>query len=160
MATAYVGIGSNLGEPRRQIESALEALGRLPRTRLLLCSSVYRSAPEGRSDQPDFLNAVARLATRIAVEPLLDELQGIERRHGRERSFANAPRTLDLDLLLYGRLEIATDTLTVPHPRMTQRAFVLIPLLQIAPLADIPGKGPAHGFVPDVATQAITVLRN
>ena len=147
MATAYVGIGSNLGEPRRQIESALEALGRLPRTRLLLCSSVYRSAPEGRSDQPDFLNAVARLATRIAVEPLLDELQGIERRHGRERSFANAPRTLDLDLLLYDGRVLDTPRLTLPHPRMHQRAFVLAPLAQIAPEAVVPGHGRAANLL-------------
>jgi len=143
VATAYVGIGSNLGDPRRQIESALEELGRIPGTRLACCSSLYRSAPVGHAEQPDFLNAVARLETTVAAEPLLDELQGIERRHGRERGFANAPRTLDLDLLLYDGRVHDSPRLTLPHPRMHERAFVLAPLAEIAPDAEVPGHGRA-----------------
>jgi 2-amino-4-hydroxy-6-hydroxymethyldihydropteridine diphosphokinase len=101
-----------------------------------------------------------RCPRRLPAQRLLERLLEIEQAHGRTRPGYNAPRTLDLDLLLYGSEQIGTASLTVPHPRMTQRAFVLIPLLQIAPLIDIPGKGPAHGFVPDVANQAISVIRN
>jgi len=155
MATAYVGIGSNLGEPRRQIESALADLGRIPGTRLARCSSLYRSAPMGHADQPDFLNAVARLETEIAAEPLLDELQGIERRHGRERSFANAPRTLDLDLLLYDGQVLDSPRLTLPHPRMHERAFVLAPLAEIAPEVAVPGRGPVRDLLARCASQQI-----
>lgn len=155
MATAFVGIGSNLGEPRRQIESALEELGRMPGIRVARCSSLYRSAPVGHADQPDFLNAVARLETRIAAGPLLDELQGIERRHGRERSFANAPRTLDLDLLLYDGRVLDSPRLTLPHPRMHERAFVLAPLAEIAPDAGVPGHGPVRDLLARCAAQRI-----
>ncbi len=157
--SAFVGLGANLGDARATVEAALQALGALPGTRLVERSSLFRSAPVDAGGE-DYVNAVAHLETTLPAAELLAALMAIEQAHGRERTGYNAPRTLDLDLLLYGRMEIASDTLTVPHPRMTQRAFVLIPLLQIAPLADIPGKGPAHGFVPDVATQAITVLRN
>lgn len=155
MATAYVGIGSNLGEPRRQIESALADLGRLPGTRLARCSSLYRSAPAGHADQPDFLNAVARLETGLGAEALLGELQDIERRHGRERSFANAPRTLDLDLLLYDGRVLDSPRLTLPHPRMHERAFVLAPLAEIAPLAGVPGRGPVRDLLARCAAQRI-----
>ena len=157
--SAFVGLGANLGDARATVEAALQALGALPGTRLAERSSLFRSAPVDAGGD-DYVNAVARIETTLPAVDLLAALMGIERAHGRERTGYNAPRTLDLDLLLYGQMKIATDTLTVPHPRMTQRAFVLIPLLQIAPLADIPGKGPAHGFVPDVAGQAITVLRD
>ncbi|MGQ0509541.1 MAG: 2-amino-4-hydroxy-6-hydroxymethyldihydropteridine diphosphokinase [Betaproteobacteria bacterium] len=155
MATAYVGIGSNLGEPRRQIESALGEIGSLPGTRLARCSSFYRSAPLGHAGQPDFLNAVARLETTIAAEPLLDELQGIERRHGRERSFANAPRTLDLDLLLYDGRVLDSPRLTLPHPRMHERAFVLAPLAEIEPDAAVPDRGPVRELLALCARQRI-----
>ena len=155
MATAYVGIGSNLGEPRRQIEAALEELGALPGTRVSRRSSLYRTAPVGHADQPDFLNAVARLETGLAAEDLLRELQAIERRHHRERSFANAPRTLDLDLLLYDGRMIASPRLTLPHPRMHERAFVLAPLAEIEPEADVPGRGPARALLARCAGQQI-----
>lgn len=155
MATAYVGIGSNLGEPRRQIESALEELGRIPGTRLARCSSLFRSAPAGLANQPDFLNAVARLETTIAAEPLLDELQAIEQRHGRERSFANAPRTLDLDLLLYDGRVLDSPRLTLPHPRMHERAFVLAPLAEIEPDAGVPGHGQVRDLLARCAGQRI-----
>jgi len=130
---AFVGIGSNLDDPRAQVLRAFEELEALPHTRLVKKSSLYRSAPVGYAAQPDFVNAVAQLETGLPAERLLAELQAIELRHGRSRSFANAPRTLDLDLLLYGAAQLKTATLQVPHPRMRERAFVLKPLLEIAP---------------------------
>ena len=133
MTVAYVGIGSNLGDPRAQVLQAFDELGRLPQTRLVKKSSLYRSAPLGYTAQPQFVNAVAELETGLAAERLLAELQAMEARHGRQRSFRNAPRTLDLDLLLFGDLELDSSTLKVPHPRMRERAFVLRPLLEIAP---------------------------
>jgi 2-amino-4-hydroxy-6-hydroxymethyldihydropteridine diphosphokinase len=139
--TAYVGLGANLGEPRRQLTEAITALSGLPETRLAGHSSFYRTAPVGFKDQPEFLNAVAALDTRLAPGALLQGLLGIERRHHRERSFPNAPRTLDLDLLLFGDERIAQPGLTVPHPRMHERAFVLAPLAEIAPGLDVPGRG-------------------
>ena len=133
MTTAYIGIGSNLDDPRAQVLQAFTELDQLPHTRVVKKSSLYRSAPIGHAAQPDFINAVAQLETGLPAERLLAELQALEARHGRQRSFPNAPRTLDLDLLLYGNAEIRSTTLTVPHPRMRERAFVLKPLLEIAP---------------------------
>ena len=133
MTLAFVGIGSNLDDPRAQVLRAFEELETLPHTRLVKKSSLYRSAPVGYAAQPDFVNAVAQLETGLPAERLLAELQAIELRHGRSRSFANAPRTLDLDLLLYGAAQLKSATLQVPHPRMRERAFVLKPLLEIAP---------------------------
>ena len=133
MTIAYVGIGSNLDEPRRQVLEALTELDQLPHTRVVKKSSLYRSAPMGYTDQPDFINAVAQLETGLPAERLLAELQAIEARHGRQRSFANAPRTLDLDILLYGELALDLPALKIPHPRMHERAFVLKPLLEISP---------------------------
>ena len=138
MATAYVALGSNLQDPVRQVESALEELDRLPETRLVKRSSLYRTAPVGYAEQPDFVNAVAQLETRLPADRLLDELQAVEARHGRTRSFPNAPRTLDLDLLLYGDLVLRSERLTLPHPRMRERDFVLIPLREIAPDLELP----------------------
>jgi len=152
--TAYVGIGANLGDALGSVQRAILQLDRLPATRLSAQSSLFRSAPIDAGGG-DYVNAVVRLDTQLAAERLLAELQAIEHASGRERSYRNAPRTLDLDLLLYGRDVIASDALTVPHPRMTQRAFVLIPLLQIDPLVNIPGKGPAHAFAPGVMAQTI-----
>lgn len=143
MTLAYVGLGANIGEPRRQLLGALEELDRLPGTRLRARSSLYRSAPVGYAAQPDFLNAVAALDTELEPAALLDALQAIEAGHGRERSFRNAPRTLDLDLLLYGERIERTDRLTLPHPRMHERSFVLQPLAEIAPEAAVPGRGTA-----------------
>ena len=143
MTLAYIGIGSNLDQPRSQVERAFDELARLPRTRLLARSSLYRSAPVGYAAQPDFVNAVAALDTALAASELLRELQAIESHHARKRSFANAPRTLDLDLLLFGSASIDEPHLQVPHPRMHERAFVLAPLVEIAPQALIPGRGSA-----------------
>ncbi len=133
MTVAYVGIGSNLDDPRAQVLGALKALDQLPHTRVVKRSSLYRSAPIGHTAQPDFINAVAQLETGLPAERLLAELQEIEARHGRKRSFPNAPRTLDLDLLLYGNRSLDLPHLKVPHPRMHERAFVLRPLMEIAP---------------------------
>ena len=155
MTLAYVGLGSNLGEPARQVERALAELDRLPHSRMVKRSSLYRSAPVAYADQPDFVNAVAQLETGLPAERLLTELQDVEARHGRERSFPNAPRTLDLDLLMFGNLELRTERLTLPHPRMHERAFVLKPLLEVSPGASIPGRGPAAELLPGLADQRV-----
>ena len=147
MTLAYVALGANIGDPRRQLLAAFDDLDRLPGTRVRARSSLYRSAPAGYADQPDFLNAVAELDTALEPEALLAALQEIEARHGRERSFRNAPRTLDLDLLLYGDRAAASERLTLPHPRMHDRSFVLQPLAEIAPDVDVPGRGPARALL-------------
>lgn len=154
MVTCYIGIGANLGDACDHVERAILRLGQLPQTRLVAKSSLFRTAPLDATGD-DYVNAVARIETALAAQRLLDELHAIEQDFGRERPYRNAPRTLDLDLLLYGQQQISTGTLEVPHPRMTQRAFVLIPLLEIDPFIAIPGRGPAHSFVPGIAGQAI-----
>lgn len=155
---AYVGLGANLGDPRRQVEQALRELHAIRQTRVLRASSLYRSAPVGYTDQPEFVNAVAQMETELAAAALLGELQAIEARHDRRRSFANAPRTLDLDLLLYGDAVIQTPDLTVPHPRMHERAFVLRPLLEIAPDIAVPGRNRAAELLKDCADQPVERL--
>lgn len=159
MTVAYVGIGSNLEDPAPRVRQSFEALAALPHTRLVKKSSLYRSAPLGFAAQPDFVNAVAEIETGLAAGQLLAELQEIERRHGRSRSFPDAPRTLDLDLLLYGCAELRMASLTVPHPRMHERAFVLQPLVEIAPEVAIPGRGPARHLLDSVKEQRIERLR-
>jgi 2-amino-4-hydroxy-6-hydroxymethyldihydropteridine diphosphokinase len=144
---AYVGIGSNLDGPVRQVEAALRELDRISGSRLVARSALYQTAPVGYAEQPDFTNAVAALETSLAPEELLDELQSIELAHGRQRTFANAPRSLDLDLLLYGQSELRTERLIVPHPRMSERAFVLRPLLELAEDICIPGRGAARDLL-------------
>ena len=130
---AYVGLGANLGDAQQALEEALAALARLPGSRLLRSSRVYRSAPVDAAG-PDYFNAVAQVDTTLTAPGLLAQLQAIEQAAGRERPFRNAPRTLDLDLLLYGSARIDSPLLTVPHPRMRERAFVLLPLRELAPL--------------------------
>jgi len=152
---AYIGIGANLGDARANVADALERLRRLRHCTLMASSSLYRTAPIDSSGD-DYINAVARIATTLDAAALLQALHGIEQAHGRERPYRNAPRTLDLDLLLYGDAHIASATLTVPHPRLTERAFVLVPLLELAPAIIIPGAGPAQTFLAGVADQAIT----
>lgn len=144
MTIAYVGVGSNLEQPESQVRRALHELAGLPDSKVLARSSLYRSAPMGHAAQPDFVNAVAALETGLSAAELFAELRALEKRHGRERAFANAPRTLDLDLLLFGGEISRGADLTLPHPRMHGRAFVLVPLLEIAPDAAIPGIGPAR----------------
>jgi 2-amino-4-hydroxy-6-hydroxymethyldihydropteridine diphosphokinase len=155
---AYVGLGSNLQDPVRQVRSGLEALGQLPDTRVTAQSSLYRTAPVGKLDQPDFINAVAQLDTRLPPQCLLRALLDIEARHGRVRGEPNAARTLDLDLLLYGEQRMQMPDLSVPHPRMHERAFVLAPLAQIAPGLEIPGHGPLEQLLARVTSQSAVRL--
>lgn len=134
MERVWLALGSNLARPLEQVGSALTALARLPDTRLVACSSFYRSRPLGPQDQPDYLNAVAALETSLTPEQLLDETQAIEREHGRTRK-ANrwGPRTLDLDILLFGDRHIVSARLTIPHYDMHNREFMLCPLAELAP---------------------------
>lgn len=155
MTLAYVGIGSNLDQPADQVRRALQELAAIRDTRLQAQSSLYRSAPLGHAAQPEFVNAVAALQTALSPGELLAELKTIEKRHGRERSFANAPRTLDLDLLLFGNAVSRSADLVLPHPRMHERAFVLEPLLEIAPDAAIPGHGAAREQLARCAGQRV-----
>jgi len=140
--TAFVALGSNLEDPVAQVRAGLGALAALPQTRLIAASSLYRNPPAGYHDQPDFVNAVAQIETCLAPRELLDALLVIERSQGRLRDFPNGPRTLDLDILIYGEQVICEAGLTIPHPRMLERAFVLGPLAEIAPAAVVPGAGP------------------
>ena len=162
-ARAYVALGSNLAHPRRQVARALRALERLPGTRLARVSRNYRTAPMGAPEpQPDYVNAVAELTTRLAPRALLARLFAIERRQQRRRDAGaprNAARTLDLDLLLYDRRRMSTAALTLPHPRMHERAFVLRPLLDVAPFARIPRRGLARRLLHSVRAQRIAPTR-
>jgi 2-amino-4-hydroxy-6-hydroxymethyldihydropteridine diphosphokinase len=130
--TAYIALGANLGDARRTVRQAIQNLATLPQTRLLRASSLYRSAPVDASG-PDYINAVAEVATTLDPHALLSELQHLELAAGRERPYRNAPRTLDLDILLYDDLTLDSPALMIPHPRMAARAFVLLPLAEIAP---------------------------
>lgn len=158
MNTAYVALGANLGDPAGTVRAAFAALANLPESRVAHCSSLYRTAPIGLAGQPDFINAVAELETTLAPEALLDALLEIESRFGRVRAERNGPRTLDLDLLLYGERIIDLPRLTLPHPRLHLRAFVLLPLAEIAPDLAIPGRGTVAAWLPAVANQGIARL--
>ena len=139
---AYIGLGSNLDNPRRQVVTAIEELDAIPRTHCSARSSLYRSPPLGPPDQPDYINAAAKLDTTLEAAELLEALQKIERSHGRVRGRERwGPRTLDLDILLYGDTRIDAPGLTVPHPGLHERAFVLYPLGEIAVNIEIPGRG-------------------
>jgi len=154
---AFIGLGANLGDRARQIESACAEIAVLPTTTLLARSALYASAP---LDAPggEYLNAVAHVRTALAPLELLRALQAIESRHGRLRPFAGAPRTLDLDLLLYGDVVLASDELTLPHPRLHARAFVLVPLAEIAPERVVPGRGRVVDLCAAVASQRVAKL--
>ena len=153
---AWVGLGSNLEQPREQVRRALVELTSLPDTLLIATSSLYRSAPMGPQDQPAYINAVARLETRLSAEALLDALQAIESAHGRVRNGEHwGPRTLDLDILLYGSECIATARLTVPHPGIAERNFVLYPLTEIDPDLEIPGLEPLHVLLGRCPTEGL-----
>jgi 2-amino-4-hydroxy-6-hydroxymethyldihydropteridine diphosphokinase len=154
---AWIGLGANLGDAEETLKAACAALAALPRTRLLARSSLYRSAPIDAAG-PDYLNAVAQIDTGLSARELLAHLKSIERSHGRRRPFRNAPRTLDLDILLYGDERIDTPALNVPHPRLHERAFVLVPLAELAPQLMIPGLGGIGAMLPAVAGQAIEKL--
>jgi 2-amino-4-hydroxy-6-hydroxymethyldihydropteridine diphosphokinase len=158
MNLAYVALGANLGDPAATIRAAFAALANLDGSRLLKTSSLYRTAPVGYADQPEFVNAAALLETELAPETLLDALLELEQRFGRIRAERNGPRTLDLDILLYNTLEIDLPRLTLPHPRLHLRAFVLQPLAEIAPLLALPGRGSIAAWLPAVANQSICRL--
>lgn len=159
MALAAIGLGGNLGDARAHVEWALARLAALPGSRLTAQSPLYRTAPVD-SGGDDYVNAVALLDTELDPHALLAQLQALETERGRERPYVNAPRTLDLDLLLYDDLTLATPALNVPHPRMHQRAFVLVPLLDVLPAAAIPGLGPASDLLTAVAGQSITRIES
>lgn len=153
---AYVGLGSNLDDPRRQLERALEQLGRLPATRLVTVSAPYRTPPFGPVAQPDFLNAVATLLTQLAPEALLARLRSIERELGRAPARERwGPRRIDLDLLVLGRERRTGEALTLPHPGIPERAFVLYPLLEIAPDLEVPGAGVVRQLAAKLPSEGI-----
>lgn len=158
---AFVALGSNLEVPREQVLRALDALAAIPKTRCTGRSSLYRSQPLGPVDQPPFVNAVARLETGLAPRALLDALLAIERAHGRIRDGARwGPRTLDLDLLLYEDLVLAEPGLTLPHPGLTTRAFVLYPLAELAPDLVVPGAGPIHTLIDQVDPDGLSAIED
>jgi 2-amino-4-hydroxy-6-hydroxymethyldihydropteridine diphosphokinase len=156
---AYIGLGGNLDNPAARIQRAFIAFNTLPETTLVQKSSLYRTAPVGYLDQPDFINAVAAIDTTLEPLALLDALLHLELDEGRLRSFKNAPRTLDLDVLIYGEHQITLDRLIVPHPRMGGRAFVLFPLQEIAPDLWIPGMGSVKQLAAQCEDQVIERLK-
>ena len=159
MATAYLALGANLGDPAATVNAAFAALGDLPQTRVAATSALDRTAPVGITAQPDFINAAARVETELSPLALLDALLDIEQQFGRVRLLQNGPRTLDLDVLLYENQVIDTPRLILPHPRMHLRAFVLFPLADVAP-ADLPlpGRGTLAAWLPAVVNQGIVRL--
>jgi 2-amino-4-hydroxy-6-hydroxymethyldihydropteridine diphosphokinase len=157
---AYIGLGSNLEEPVSQLQRAFADIAGLSDTHLVEESSLYRSAPIGLLDQPDFVNAVAKIETALTPHALLHVLLRIELEHGRERTVRNAPRTLDLDVLLYDDMQLHEHGLTIPHPQMHLRAFVLQPLLEIAPDVSIPGVGQARLSLQACQDQILQRLTN
>ena len=157
---AYIGRGSNLEAPAEQINTALIDLQSLPATQLLKTSSLYASPPMGPQDQPDYINAVALLDTSLAAHELLDALQAIEQKHGRQRKRHWGERTLDLDILLYGQQMIEDERLSVPHPGLTQRAFVVYPLLEIAGDMPIPGQDTLQVIASRCSRGALKIVEN
>ena len=155
--TAFIGLGANLGNARQTIRQALDDLRSLPQTRLVDHSSLYKSEPIDAGG-PDYINAVAKTLTRLQPLALLQALLSLENAAGRQRPFQNAPRTLDLDLLLYDKLEYQSEVLTLPHPRMHQRAFVLAPLSEIAPGLSHPVYGDINKLLSTLTSQTIERL--
>ncbi len=161
MALAYIGLGSNLEQPIQQIHAGIAALAQLPQTQIVVYSSFYRSAPVGMTAQPDFVNAVCTIETKLAAADLMRRLLQLENKHGRTRAAGKGgPRTLDLDLLLYESDILATAELTLPHPRMHERAFVLAPLAEIAPGLAIPGRGAVTTLLRACADQRVERLES
>jgi 2-amino-4-hydroxy-6-hydroxymethyldihydropteridine diphosphokinase len=158
MARAVIGLGANVGDPVAQLHSAVDAIGRLRETAVIAVSSFYRSAPLGYMDQPDFVNAAVAVETALAPRALLEALQSIEMAAGRERTFRNAPRPLDLDILLYADWVIDEPGLTLPHPRLHERAFALAPLVEVEPAAVVPGRGRAADLLASCASQRVERL--
>ena len=159
MISAFIGLGANLGEPAATVQSALGDLGRIPATRLLRHSRLYRSRAVG-PPQPDYVNAVAQVETTLPPHELLDALLGIEASHGRVRDGQRwGPRTLDLDLLIYADLQLSDARLTLPHPELARRNFVLAPLVEIAPDVLIPGQGPARQALQWVGSEGLALCQ-
>ena len=154
----FIALGANLGDPVVTVTAAILALRGLPRTQFIAASSLYRTAPVGLRHQPNFINAVVELAADSSAPELLESLFALEERFGRRRSVRNAPRTLDLDLLLYGDVVSADPQLTLPHPRLHERAFVLAPLAEIAPRLVIPGRGSIGDLLLRCADQRVEKL--
>ncbi len=158
---AYIGLGSDLADPAVQVRSGMVALATLAETRVEACSSLFRSAPVGLREQPDFINAVCRICTRLAPAALMRNLLEIESAHGRVRAGAKGgPRTLDLDLLLYGNESIQSPELTLPHPRLHERAFVLYPLHELEPDLVIPGHGSVRDLLARCTAQRVEKLKS
>lgn len=149
MHQAFIALGSNLQDPQLQVERALQTIANTPRIKLIKASSLFKTAPIGYDNQPDFINAVAEIETDLSPLELLHTLLAIEAKHGRERPFPNAPRVLDLDVLLYANVELNTAELTLPHPRMHTRGFVMLPLAEIAPKINIGN----HGYADELASK-------
>lgn len=159
MRLAYVGIGSNLDGPKRQVRAAIDAIAQLPRSTFLRASRLYRSAPWGKADQPAFVNAAAAVATVLSPRELLDALLAIERAHGRARDGERwGPRVIDLDILVYGDARIDEPGLHVPHPHLAERAFVLLPLADLDADLEIPGQGRVRALLERVDATGCTPL--
>ena len=156
---AVIALGSNLDDPRAHVERAVGEVGELAGTRLIARSALYSTQPVGFLDQPAFVNACALVETSLEPRALLEKLLDIERSHGRRRAVPNGPRTLDLDIVLYGDLAVHEHGLTIPHPKAHERAFVLAPLLDVWPDAIIPGQGSAASLRDAVRGQAIERMR-
>jgi 2-amino-4-hydroxy-6-hydroxymethyldihydropteridine diphosphokinase len=154
-ARVFVGIGSNLADPEANVRRAIEKLAVTADMRVVATSSLYRTAPVGRLDQPDFVNAVVELETGFDPGPLLDELLSMEKEFGRQRSTRNAPRIIDLDLLIHGDQVCESDHLTLPHPRMSERAFVLVPLVEIAASVEVGDLGTAVELLTVLSTDGV-----
>ena len=154
-STVFLGLGSNLDHPDWQVQTAMHEIDEIPDTGLVKVSSLYQTAPVGITDQPPFINAVVQVETTLSPHDLLGHLLAIETRHGRVRNEKNGPRTLDLDMLIFNEWRIDDGTLTTPHPRMHERAFVLVPLVEIAPDVYIPGKGYAKEFLAQMETAGV-----
>jgi 2-amino-4-hydroxy-6-hydroxymethyldihydropteridine diphosphokinase len=159
MPRAWIGLGSNLGDRLGYLKTALGMIERIPETALTAVSSFYDTAPVGKVDQPRFLNAVAEVTTELSPLALMRELLAIEDHCGRIRRDMWGPRTLDLDLLIFGDVEVCSDELTVPHPRIAERAFVLMPLAEIAPDLVVPGSGKVAGALAEELGGAADVRR-
>ena len=146
-STVFLGLGSNLDDPDWQVQTAMREIDEIPDAGLVKISSLYQTSPVGIIDQPPFVNAVVQVETTLSPHDVLQHLLDIEGRHGRVRKEKNGPRTLDLDMLIFNEWRIDDSKLTTPHPRMHERAFVLVPLLEIAPEVFIPGQGYAKEFL-------------
>ena len=158
VAAGVVGVGANLDDPESGVRRAIDSLSCMTGVKLVACSSLYRTAPVGYLDQPEFVNAVVVLETTLDPHALLAELHLIEKQFGRKRTWRNAPRAIDLDLLLYGDRQMKSAELTLPHPRMAERAFVLVPLAEIAPDVMVGVNGTAAQLLQAVSTDGVKLL--